>query len=173
MRTLKTIFAVTLLSLGLAGVSHAALYMDTNFDLKHISSSDQTPYTNTFELKNFDPATEEITKASVFFTFVSKTRENTRDMVTISAGLDNVMTWGSLWVIDWAWGKLSGSLAALNQDGKLTYSVTAKDGDVFLATSTLIACANPRQVPDTSFTLALFGAALLGIAAFRKRTALR
>lgn len=141
----------------------------------------------------YNPATMVLTSATVKFAFAdtnepngsswydeNDTSSSNKEYVTVTLDLtafaSNVEVDGTHANFDWTSvsGALSGSiLTSLQTDGKLNYVVSMNSGDVWFKGAQLDAVGNVRQntpgVPDSGSTIALMGAAMLAVAAFRRR----
>lgn len=178
MNYLKTSLLVA--ALGLASVAQAAIYTDvvlagSDYAYLRAGSATNGSYSNTFNINQhgYDASSMQVVSATVHFAFADDL-DIQSEWVAIE--LD---TWVSApievdgiplasWTYHWVWGTLGGTLlATLSDTGLLDFTVRALSGDTYLKEARVVADA--RAVPDSASTLALFGLALLGLAAVRSR----
>ena len=114
----------------------------------------------------FDPVTEVVTEAWAYFTVLDG--DFAQEKVKVKLGGDLFVAPTDFFIVGILGGQVDiAGVMSLNENGKIGYKVTSTKGDFLLVNAGLLAKTKP--VPDASSTLALFGAAILGIAGLRRR----
>jgi len=187
MNKLRSLLGCALL-LGSVAVAQAVTYTDTNWHGTFLTQGQSKD--GTFDLKPaYDPASEQITSASVTFTFLDDVLSDTivlgwkfifpilgqeGEAGTISLNGEQIASESSsgLWIFaGLTYGVPGDILLSLSNTGVLDYTIKSTQGDFYFKTATLVAEASARAVPDGGTTVALLGASLLGLAALRRRFA--
>jgi hypothetical protein len=186
---MKKLLALISVSLALVSGASAASYTDVNpanvrldsnaggyFGPYWISNPLYNPsYTGTFTLASYDPLAEEIVSASVSF----KLWDGDLFKETYSLSLSDMAFSGSNFFgfVTFGGAVVGNALFDLSSTGALSYTITANSGTFWLKEATLHAESAaivvpeniPASVPETGATAVLTSAALLGLAAFKRK----
>lgn len=162
----------------LSGVTgRAGTLWDIDLIGKKISST--TPYIDYFEAPKgkYNPAVEQVTSATVWFSVVDDELWNPKDKgerVAIDLGGQPFLGPSNAYFNPFLIDEISGdALATLDKYGALKYAVRSTEGDFWAAFAKLYVETSPRAVPDGGATLMLLGVALAGIESLRRRMAKR
>jgi hypothetical protein len=175
MKIIQSTF-LALIATALASSAGAASYDLTHLggvrSYVHLEAGDS--YSRTFVLPGFNTASEKVLWASLGFAFADHGNDGD-EIVDVTYDL-NIENLGDVdgnhsnppTSYDWRYFTgVSGSLIVnALQDGMLSYSVNVTSGTTFLKEVRLRA---ESRVPDGGYTVALLGASLLGLVAFRRR----
>lgn len=184
---MKKLFALLSLTVALAGTASAApyaTYTDVNpADVRLDANSFLNPfynpsYTGNFTLAGYNAALEEIVSANISFLLWDSILLGGSEAYAITLSIDNLafQSGGSFTgFLSFNENIYGAALLNLSDTGALSYTVTATSGSFWLKEATIIAesalrvTGQPHSVPETSTTFALMGAALLGLAAVRRK----
>ena len=187
---MKKLLALASLSLALLGGASAASYADVNpADVRldsyaggylgkyWIANPLYNPsYTGAFTLAGYDPLAEEIISASVSFKLWDGDLLNE----SYSLALSDMAFGGSNFFgsITFGGSVIGTALLDLSANGALSYTITANTGSFWLKEASLTAESAPiavlpgnapQSVPETSATIVLTAATLLGLLAIKRK----
>jgi VPDSG-CTERM motif len=172
----KTFLA--LIAIGLFAASAEAyteLYSDTNtYGILGVQVKQGTPFTDEFNITGgpfgYTPLTEQLYSANATFLFTDldfNAESLTISLANTPFGTPISSFFGAI-VINADLG--ASALSDLNTDGRVSFTVTAGNGNAYLTSATLLASGGAR-VPDGGTTLTLLGLAFLGILSAQRKFA--
>ena len=125
---------------------------------------------NTFD-DGYNPDTEMLTAAWAVFSLSDDLDRRRDEVVEIFLGSgSSLFDTFEVGFFDLTLGGVGGSaLMELSDNGKINYTISAKEGDFMFRSAGIKATFETRPVPDSGSALALLGASLVGLIAVRRR----
>lgn len=187
MKSLKSLLALATALLIGATAAKAASYTFVDWNLQGLYSykylNEGQSYTGLWDISDSPGFSTglDFTSATADFWFADDSKYDSGEYVSINIGAltgwktneevdGSINYYINLVSYDLVSGSLNASLLLdIATDGKLSYKVKAVRGDTYLKESRLTVHASTRKVPEHGSTIALLGAALIGMVAFKRR----